>query len=439
MIGIDSSTLTKIINGSQATRKRDIIIALCLALQLSKKDADQALNLYPMAPLNPHNLRDLVIIQALYDKVSVMELNEILAAHGFPQLNILRGDRKNGERAFFVPLNSTTYEKVSMQVLPYCVGGDDSKRSLHERYRPDQYDFRSEMIIREKGKDGPYHRISWEHYGLYEIEIQEGDGWILQYSNDHLRQKYEDARPCEDTELLNEITKLKEYTDRKAEYVRSMYKDTRNYETRFDAVNDHGKLVIYGERFGFDAPELSEYFQLEVSSDGCLFTVTDVSRFLERYIGSKEWTKLYGIMSPSVLQSFSTLDEVPSRRWQAQFQTLLDSARELLDQIRKRKLFLFNARAWIEIDELMRIFHVEEAFECYHPNDLPYDIIPKKDQIMGPDGLPITVDDLYRAAELDILSLEELCTIRTRYGSLEQFLQIDALTAQKGKKHEQQV
>ena len=198
-------------------------------------------------------------------------------------------------------------------------------------------------------------------------------------------------------------------------------------------MNNHGKLVVYGEGFGFDFPELSEYFQLEASSDGCLFTVSNTSRFLERYLGPDEWMKLYGTISSPVIQSFKALDDVSNQRWHDQLQKLLYSADDFLDQLRARKLFIFNARAWIDIDDLMHAYHVEKAFECYQPNDLPYDIVPKKDQITGPDGNPISVDDLYRASELGITSLEDLCAIRTRYGSLDQFLQIDALTEQKGK------
>ena len=84
----------------------------------------------------------------------------------------------------------------------------------------------------------------------------------------------------------------------------------------------------------------------------------------------------------------------------------------------------------------MHAYHVEEAFECYQPEDLPYEIIPRKEQITGPDGNPVTVDDLYRAAELDISTLEDLCAIRTRYGSLDKFLKIDALTEQTVTYHE---
>ena len=436
MIGIDTSTLTKIINGSQGTRKRDLIISLCFALQLSESDTALALNMYPMAPLNPNNLRDLVIIQALHDGASVKELNDILTNHGFSQLNILRGDRKSEERALYISLDSTAYEEVFVEVLPYCVAGDDSDLSLHDRYRPDRYDYHSEMIIQEKGKDGPLYRMSRDNDVQYDIDVQTGDEWNRRYSNGFSHQKYDGVKPCEDPELLNEIAKLKEYTDRRARYVHSMCNDTRNYISRLDAVNDHGRLMVYGEGFGFDAPELSEYFQLEVSSDGCRFTVSNTSRFLEKYLGPETWMELYGPLPSSVIQSFESLDDVGKKRWRNQFQKLLCSACDLLDQLRARKLFLFNARAWIDIDDLMHAYHVEEAFECYQPDDLPYEIIPKKEQITGSDGKPVTVDDLYRAAELGISTVEDLCDIRTRYGSLEQFLKIDTLNEQKGKKHE---
>lgn len=438
MIGINVSTLTKVINGGQGTRKRDLIIALCFALHLNESETALAMNLYPMTPLNPNNLRDLVIIQALHDGTSVKKLNDILTDHGFPQLNILRGDRNNEEHALYIPLDSTAYEEVSVEVLPYCIAGDDSKLSLHDRYRPDRYDFRSEMIIQEKGKDGPQYRISRDDDGQYDIEVQSGEDWNRLYSNDYLHQKCDGVKPCEDPELLNEIAKLKAYTDRRARYVHSMCNDTRNYISRFDAVNNHGRLEVYGESFGFDAPELSEYFQLEASSDGCRFTVSNTSKFLEKYLGHETWMKLYGTLPSLMIQSFESLDDITNKRWRDQFQKLLRSACDFLDQLRARTLFLFNARAWIDIDDLMHTYHVEEAFECYQPDDQPYEIIPKKEQITGPDGKPVTVDDLYRAAEMEIFTVEDLCAIRTRYGSLEQFLKIDALTEQKGTtSHEQ--
>ena len=433
MLKLNPSTLTKIINGSQATRKRDIIIAICFALQLSESETQMALNLYPMVPLNRNNLRDLVIIQALHNGVSVNKLNEILLEHGFNKLNLQRGDSKSEEGAMYIPFGSTSYEEVSVEIEPYCIIGDASEFSLCHRYNPDRFSFRSYMIIENKGeKDRTQYRITGGISDVYDIAIKEDNEWKDVYSNDYIHQKYMELSPCVDPGILNEVTKLQEYTDRRARYVHSMCNDTRNYVSRFGAENNHGQLLIYGERFGCDAPELSEYYQLEVSSNTCLFTVSNSSRFLERYLGQDKWRKLYGILSPPVLYSFTSLDEVKDQRWRSQFQMMLQSARELVDQLRTRKLFIYNAQGLLSIDELMHLFHVEDAFECYQPNDPTYEIMPKRDQITGPDGKPITVADLYRAAELGIFTVEDICNIRTCYGSLENYLQINVLTEQKG-------
>lgn len=433
IIGIDTSTLTKIINRRQGTRKRDLIIALCFALQLTCAEADLALNLYPMAPLNSNNLRDLVISQALRNGASVTELNTILLEHRLPQLNITRG-QKDEERGFYFPLNETNYDEISVSILPYCVAGDDSDRSLHDRYRPDRFSYQSEMIIREKTEKGNIYHISLDG-SHYTISWQNDGKRKPCFSDDRIDQKHYNIKECNDAGLLNEVAKLKEYTDRRARYVHGMCDDTRNYGSRFDAINNNGSLVIYGESFDFDNPEFCEYFQLEASSTGCIFTVSNSSRFLKRYLGEEEWMRFYRNTLSPVTQSFSTLEEVPNKQWRKIFQSLLDSARDLLNQLRERKVFLFNAYAWLDFDMLMDFFHTKDAFECYQPDDSPT-MLPGKDHIIGPDGNPITVDDLFRAAELDIFTIEELCSIRTHYGTLEDFINIDALTEQKGNNNE---
>ena len=439
IIGIEFSTLTKIINGSQRTRKRDVIIALCFALKLSISEANQALDLYPMTPLNRNCLRDLIIEQALGDKLSIPDLNDVLEMHGLPKLDILRckKDKKDDAYGLYYPIKSKSYEEVSVTITPYSVFEEDASLSLHDRYRPDRFDFHSEMILRKIDTNGPSYRIELDDIDYYTISVKENNEWNLLYSNDPFDLKWEHLKPCEDPELLSKITVLKEYTDRKARYIHCMCNDTRNYGSRFDAVNDQGKITIYGEGFNYDSPELSEYYQIEISSDGFIFTVSNTSIFLYRYLGLQKWKRLYNDSLPSINQRFTSLEAVNNSKWSIYFQSLLDSAKELLGKIQNRELFLSNARALYAIDDLMHLYQVEEAFECTAVADIPFEIIPQKDQIIGPDGDPVTVDDLYRAAELDIFSLEELCNIRSCYGSLENILHIAWLTEQKGNNHDQ--
>lgn len=426
IIGIDTSTLTRIINGAQATRKRDLIIALCFALKLSKYEADQALSLYPMAPLNPNNLRDLVIIHALYDGVSVKKLNDILENHGFTKLNVVRCDKKDEDRNFYVPYPSSSYEELSVDIVPYCIAGDDMTLSLHSRYHPELYnEYHSTMMIQKKDDSKIKYRITYN--GNYTIEQETVNGWKNLYSNDYFNQKYFNAKECTDTDLNREIEKLKEYTYNKAHYVHSMCNDTLYYKYRLNAVNNNGELEIYGEMFGSEHPELHEYFQIEISSSKCKFTRSAGSRFLAKYLDHSEWIKMYCMPVPSETNSYISLAEIQNQEWRDQFQILLNHAQELLDQIRERNLFLVNAHAFYDINDIIEIFNVTEEFDCYSTEDSPISI-PHKESFIGPDGKSITIDDLYRAAELDIFSIEDLCTIRSRYGSLEGFLHIEILS-----------
>lgn len=424
MIGIDTGTLTKVINGRQATRKRDLIIALCFVLKLRKSEADQAFRLYPMAPLNPNNLRDLVIIHALDDRVSVKELNEILENHGFPKLNVVRCDKKDEYRNFYIPYSSSPYEELSVNIVPYCIAGDDMTLSLHCRYDPEiiYSEYHSTMLIQKKDDSKKKYRITYN--GNYYIEQETAEGWKTLYSDDYF---FFNAKECADKELKIEIEKLKEYTNRKARYVHSMCNDTLYYKYRLNAVNNNGKLEIYGELFGFKHPELHEYFQIEVSSSKCKFTRSTESIFLAKYLDHNEWIKMYGMPVPNETNSYKSLAEIQNQEWHNQFQILLDHAQELLEQIRERKLFLVNAHAFYDIDDIIDIFNVTEEFDYYSSDDSRI-CIPHKDSFIGPDGKSITINDLYRAAELDIFSIEDLCDIRSRYGSLEGFLHIDILS-----------
>ncbi len=427
-IGIETSTLTKIINSKQATRKRDLIIAICFALKMDENDTNLALNLYPMAPLNKCNLRDLVIIQAIYDKLTIMELNEVLETHGFPKLNVLRDKTGKSERSFYYSIKSKEYDEINVRIKPYDIAENDSESSLHLRYCPDRFDYHSEMELLKENEEKTRYLIIFE-LGKYRISRYEREKYKLLYSN-HSIDKWDGIEECKEPDLLNEVTKLKEYTDKKARYVYDMCNDTRNYGSRYEAKKINGKLVIFGESFGFDAPELCEYYQLEVSSEGMMFSVSNSSRFLRKYLGDERWKKLYGKKPSPIINSFSDIEKIADDRWKSQFRNLLIGAKELLNKLQNKELFLFNARAFIDIVDLMHEYKVEEAFGCippYYYNGFPCDTFPQKDQIVGPDGKIITIDDLYRAAEMDIISLEELCEIRTEYGSLEGFLHIDLL------------
>ena len=195
--------------------------------------------------LNRHNIRDLVISQARNDDLSVSELNSVLAKHKLPQLNLLRDKRIKEVVPFYYSVKSLAYDELSVEVQPYCIAGDALERSLHQRYRPDQFDYHSEMIIRSQDGMGIEYRITLEDT-IYEISKWHDDEWNLLYCNSRLLINismcflammqifYEKLPDCKTTLIKKRGTSM-------------LCADTRNYESRFDAINDNGRFVIYGK------------------------------------------------------------------------------------------------------------------------------------------------------------------------------------------------
>ena len=97
IIGIDYEMFRKILNQQKPTKKRDWIIAICVALDMIPGDIDEALGLYQYMPaLDDENPRDRFIkaqIAGNY-KITIAELNRRLIKFGFPGLDI--HDKRNG-------------------------------------------------------------------------------------------------------------------------------------------------------------------------------------------------------------------------------------------------------------------------------------------------------------------------------------------------------
>lgn len=77
----------KLLSQEKHTRRRDVILRLCLAARLTPEEAREALTLYGMAPLHGRVKRDAVFLSALgsglYD---VHAVDELMRRHGLAPL-----------------------------------------------------------------------------------------------------------------------------------------------------------------------------------------------------------------------------------------------------------------------------------------------------------------------------------------------------------------
>lgn len=63
--GIELKYGYKLLNGSRHTTNRDLIIRLCIVMDMQEEDIQQALTLYGMQPLDPKKARDFLILSIL--------------------------------------------------------------------------------------------------------------------------------------------------------------------------------------------------------------------------------------------------------------------------------------------------------------------------------------------------------------------------------------
>jgi hypothetical protein len=274
LTGIDYEMLKKIINGSKVTRKRDCIIAICFALELDRYETDRALELYPMTTLNPNNLRDLVIIEALANHEGIQELNKLLESCKFSRLNIdSKGNRMPDDRSYFYPDKEKKYTTIQQEVIPYDMIGNEGKKALKHLYNPWRFNYDSYMVLR-RNDDGKHLKITTD--GYYTVYEQSDTGDYKE------REYFRSLSECKDPELSQSFLQLNYLMDGRARQIVDMLNDTRNYGQRLSAEILDDQLIIYGEAFNYTAPELCEYYQIETRSESCQLSVSHKSTFLRR-------------------------------------------------------------------------------------------------------------------------------------------------------------
>ncbi|MBE7073006.1 MAG: hypothetical protein E7383_09730 [Ruminococcaceae bacterium] len=100
-LGITHEMIRKKLNKSKYIKERDCVIAMCIVLQLSPGEIDEALYLYDMQPLNPKDDRDKLIEGLASDSflnktysLSIERLNAHLHSMGFSELTIQKNKDK---------------------------------------------------------------------------------------------------------------------------------------------------------------------------------------------------------------------------------------------------------------------------------------------------------------------------------------------------------
>ena len=433
-VGISYEMMRKIISRGKETKKRDMIITICIALEMNQSETDIALLLYDFVPLRESNLRDLVIINAIWDNEGIPGTNQKLELCGFEPLNITGRKNRKKDHDYLMNDDKALYTVLNRETAAYTpLYGNEC--ALSGRYYPNNFDCVARMKLKENAT-GNVLMLEWDGISGAVFDLDSSGKYI---ERDACRPKWKRET---DLDLQIYFESLSHLVDMKMQACINQLNDTRNYGIRVTAEFNGTDLTFYGEAFNYDHPEYSEYYQMELNSEKMICSVSTCSLFMERYLGADQYKKLYGPCRSEKFIHWTSIEEAASCENSSvtgeglvyfpgettavrknYFRKLEKAFDEVLTKLAARDLFVINAREVFNIDDLIKWFEVQKELDCRWDEEFPeYEFVPHKDSFTAPDGIETTWQDLYRALELGMKSISDICNVRAKYGSIEGIL-----------------
>lgn len=434
LIGIDYEMFRKILNQQKPTKKRDCIIAICVALDMLPGEIDEALGLYQYMPaLDGKNPRDKFIISQISGdyKISVTELNRRLIQFGFPGLDI--HDKRNGKTKIkeedTIKLPYTILElKVRTPIdSDYYYG--DPYDSLCTTYDPSRCRSAGDMLIGDTSKKEYYHLTS------------STDGYMAStvYKSSALPTYYKSLDSCgifRDyfIELHNSIALEKKR-------LLSILKDTKNYQHRISARLIKDSVCIFYEEFNYSLPELNEYYLMSYSAGAYRLHVYTESAFMYYYLSPEDYKTYYGDSAPEPIETYESIDQITTllsneaphskkhiryRMRKKAFEKNKPKLDELLTDLKNGHKFIQNLHAIYDYpEEALKYYGIEADFQCAYDEEYG-EIIGCSDsaEFTTESGttISITTHDVFKAFEYGFTNINEICRIKEQYGSVEAVL-----------------
>ncbi|MBO4495271.1 MAG: helix-turn-helix domain-containing protein [Clostridiales bacterium] len=438
-VGIDYEMFRKILNQTKPTKKRDCIIAICVALKCGPGEVDEALYRYLHQPglyteTDPRErfISDTISVHCKEQDLTVSELNQHLEKRGFKKLDILDKRKQN--------------KKKQIKPLPYIVGnimiknpiGADfyevEDNSLSTQYNPDRYLCRG--IIQLTNKASKVETILMANSNgemtSYHSEIDDADKW-KNYSSIEETGDFQFFFP----DLLSAINK-----ERKR--LLSILNDSRNYpeHKRVSAKVKDRTIYIFSESFNTCIPELNEYYVMTYINGEYQLLVYRKSAFMFYYLTNKQYSDAFDESSPRESELYNSLKELDDNIQATQakpnihhllqirkkfFLKAKNDIDDLLIKLRSRKCFIQDPRYFIDCPEgVFKYYNLEESFHCKYDNDfdeLEYHDNSANFTLANNTTVTITYQDLVRAYELGIESVDDICHIKLEFGSIDSVLQ----------------
>lgn len=435
MIGIKYEMFRKILNQEKPTKKRDCIIAICVALQLLPGEIDEALGLYQYMPaLDEYNPRDGFITAQITGTpgITVAELNRRLIQRGFPGLDIQ--DKRDGKKKKSIdesPVN-LPYKVLELKVRTpidsdYYYG--DPYDSLCTKYDPRNCKCTGDMILGDPKQKKYIHLIASTD-GYLSAQIYKVDDFPVSFKSLDDTGDYKNYF----IELINAVN-----VERKR--LLSILDDTRNYQQRTSARLIDDSICIFTEEFNYSIPELNEYYVLSLSAGKYCLKVFEQSAFMHYYLTSDELKTYYSDDCPDAMESYDSLEQIDSmiqkeearsdkqirlKMRRRAFNKLLPAVDELYQKLKSGSEHIQNLQYIFDNPaDTLRFYDLEKDFECSYDNEygeICDSLSEKEYTLSNGHTVTITLQDIFKAFEYGFPGIKEICRIKDKCGSIDSVL-----------------
>lgn len=191
----------------------------------------------------------------------------------------------------------------------------------------------------------------------------------------------------------------------------------------------------------YTIPELNEYYVVSLCSGRYRLYVYDRSAFMFWYLSEKTFKTCFGDEIPVAKETYDSLEDLQKlieesdkrsdsyihyRMRQRAFKKMIPDVDSLYQEIKDRKEFIQNLGYIFDNPaDVLRYYELCEDFECKYDDEYGEicDCLDSKlYHLPGGTEIQITMDDIYKAFEFGFSDIQEICRIKSKYGSIEAVL-----------------
>ena len=444
LLEISQEQLRKKLN-RQKRLTRDWLIAICAAHGLDANKSCDALIAGELPRFDESVRRDSFFIQYLNDHSLKTYENHLLRNKGMPSFKLSSiADLNNAlESARLSPLEiqrkgksnarstivkcKLPFQEYRSKAIRIIASNGDMYDSLETEYQPNLRCVAA-AFLEDKAK----RRLLLEAYSDGTLHITEEDAFIPKV-----------YKTIEDTgEYMSLFMELTELARKEKQRVDDLANDTRNYGHRFSANICNDSIHVFWEEYNCSMPERNEYYFMEYIDGHYVLSISHKSLFMQAYLPEEEYRQHYLTQPRTPFKTYNSIKEIeiemqaenPSyfyldllkSRKQA-FIRLQKAVEEKLTQIREKEIFIQNIqRIWDNPAEVLHYYGIESEFSCQY--DEEYGEIYKHQtvaDIVDEDGdlVRVTFQDVCLAFELGFDTIQQICRVKKKKGSIQSVLQ----------------